>query len=97
MPTYISLLNFTDQGIKTIKESTDRLAKAKELAKAAGGEIKAFYLAMGQYDAVIISEAPSDQAFAAALLTIGSAGAVRTQTLRVFPENEYKDIIGSLP
>jgi uncharacterized protein with GYD domain len=83
--------------MKTIKEGPNRLAKAKELAKAAGGEIKAFYLAMGQYDAVVISEAPSDQAYAASLLTIGSGGAVRTQTLRVFPEDEYKEIIGSLP
>ena len=52
---------------------------------------------MGQYDAVVISEAPNDQAFAAALLTIGAGGAVRSQTLRVFPEIEYKEIIGSLP
>ncbi len=97
MATYITLMNFTDHGIKNIKESPNRLAKAKELAKAAGGEIKAFYLAMGQYDAVVISEAPNDQAFAAALLTIGSGGAIRSQTLRVFPEDEYKEIIGSLP
>ncbi len=97
MATYITLMNFTDQGIKNIKESPNRLNKAKEMAKAAGGELKAFYLALGQYDAVVISEAPNDQAFAAVLLAIGSAGAVRSQTLRVFPEEEYKEIIGSLP
>lgn len=97
MATYITLLNFTDQGIKDIKESPNRLAKAREMAKAAGGEIKAFYLAIGQYDAVVISEAPNDQAFAGALLTIGAGGAVRSQTLCVFPENEYQEIIASLP
>jgi uncharacterized protein with GYD domain len=97
MPTYISLLHFTQQGIEKIKESPARLDKAKAAVKAAGGEIKAYYLTMGQYDAVVISEAPSDEAYSKHILAIGAAGAVRTETLRAFTEPEYRKIIADLP
>ena len=97
MPTYISLMHYTQQGVEKIKESPARLDRAKAAAKAAGGEIKAFYLTMGQYDAVVIIEAPSDEAWAKSSLAIASAGAVRTETLRAFPEEEYRKIIAALP
>ena len=93
MPTYITLLKFTQQGIEKIKESPARLEKAKAAVKAAGGEMKAFYLTMGAYDAVAISEAPSNEAYAKTMLAIASAGAVRTETLCAFPEAEYRDIV----
>jgi uncharacterized protein with GYD domain len=60
MPTYITLLRWTQQGIQNIKESPARLDQAQEAIKAAGGELKAFYLTMGQYDGVAINEAPND-------------------------------------
>ena len=63
MPTYITLLTYTPQGIEKIKESPARLEKAKAAIKTAGGEMKAFYLTMGAYDAVAISEAPSNEAY----------------------------------
>lgn len=97
MPTYITLLRFTQQGIQHIKESPARLDRAKEAITAAGGELKAFYLTMGQYDAMAISDAPSDEAYARTILAIGSAGAIRTETLRAFPEEEYRRIIAALP
>jgi uncharacterized protein with GYD domain len=97
MPTYISLLRFTQQGIQNIKESPARLDRAKEAIKAAGGELKAFYLTMGQYDAVAISDAPNDEAYARTILAIGSAGAIRTETLRAFTEEDYRRIIAGLP
>jgi len=97
MPTYITLLNFTQEGIEKIKDGPARLDAAKAAAKAAGGELKAFYLVMGQYDAVVISEAPSDEAFAANILAIGMGGTIRTETLKAFPEAEYRKIIASLP
>jgi uncharacterized protein with GYD domain len=97
MPTYITILRWTQQGIQDIKESPARLDRAREAIKAAGGELKAFYLTMGQYDAVTISEAPNDEAYARTLLAIGSAGAVRTETLRAFPEEDYRKIIAALP
>jgi uncharacterized protein with GYD domain len=97
MPTYITLLHFTQQGIENIRESPARLDRAKGAVKAAGGELKEFYLTMGQYDAVVVSEAPSDEAYTTTILAIASAGAVSTETLRAFPEEEYRNIIAALP
>jgi len=97
MPTYITLIHFTQQGIEKIKEGPARLDRAKAAIKAAGGEIKAYYLTVGQYDAVAIGEAPSDEAYAKTMLAIASAGAIRTETLRAFSEEEYRKIIAALP
>ncbi|HLF25259.1 MAG TPA: GYD domain-containing protein [Anaerolineae bacterium] len=97
MPTYITLLRFTQQGVEKIKEGPARLERAKAAVKAAGGEMKAFYLTMGQYDAVVINEAPSDEAYAAVMLALGSAGAVRSETLRAFTEEQYNKIIAAIP
>ena len=97
MPTYITLTKFTQKGIENIKESPARLEKVKAAMKAAGGELKAFYLTMGHYDIVVVSEAPNDEAYAATMLAIGSAGAVRSETLKAFTEDEYKKIIAAIP
>ena len=97
MPTYITLLRYTQQGIEKMKDSPARLEKARKAMKAGGGEMKAFYLTMGQYDAVCIVEAPNDEAYTKTMLSIASAGAVRTETLRAFTEEEYRKIIASLP
>ena len=97
MNTYISLLSYTQKGVKNMKESPARLDAAKELFKSLGAELKAFYLAMGRYDAVVISEAPDDETATKAAMTIGSAGAIRTETFRVFTENEYRKLITELP
>ncbi len=97
MPTYITLVNYTQKGIENVKESPARLDKVKEAMKAAGGEFKAFYLTMGRYDMVVISEAPNDEAYTATMLAIGAAGAVRSETLKAFTEEEYRNIIASIP
>lgn len=97
MATYITLIRYTEQGIQNMKKSPERLEKAKEIIKAAGGELKAFYLTMGHYDAVAIGEAPSDEAYATTMLTVASAGAIRTETLRAFTEDEYRKIVSGLP
>jgi len=97
MPTYITLIRYTQQGVETMKESPARLDRAKEAVKAAGGELKAFYLTLGHYDALAISEAPSDEAYATTIMAIAAAGAVRTETLRAFTEDEYREIIAALP
>jgi len=96
MATYVSLIRYTDQGIRSIKESPARLDAAKKAFQAAGGEIKQFYLAMGKYDIVIISEGPSDEVAAAITLGLGSLGNIRTETMRVFPEAEFRKIVGSI-
>jgi uncharacterized protein with GYD domain len=97
MPTYISLIRFTQKGMETIKEGPKRLDAAKERFRAAGGELKAFYLVTGQYDAVAISELPNDEAVARLALANGSMGNIRTETLRAFTEDEYRKIIAALP
>lgn len=97
MATYITLVNFTKQGIVNIKESPKRLDAAKEAFKAFGAEMKDFYLAFGRYDVIMVTEAPNDEAVAKAALAIGSRGAVKTETFRVFNEDEYRKIIESLP
>ena len=80
-----------------MKESPARLKAAKELFKSLGAELKAFYLTMGRHDAVVISEAPDDETATKLAITIGSMGAVRTETLRAFKEDEYKQLIAELP
>jgi uncharacterized protein with GYD domain len=97
MPAYISLLNFTQQGIEKIKESPARLDKARQAFKAMGAELKAFYLVMGQYDAVVISEAPNDETVGKLVIMIGAQGNIRTETLRAFSEEEYRKMIAALP
>jgi uncharacterized protein with GYD domain len=97
MPTYVTLVRYTDQGIRNIKESPARLEAAKKAAKSAGAEIKSFYLALGSYDIVLTVDAPDDETAARLVLSIGTLGNVRTDTLRVFDETEFRKLIASLP
>lgn len=96
MSTYFILINWTDQGIKNIKDSPKRVDAAKTAMKAIGGEVKSFYMLQGKYDAALILEVPSDEALAKFLLKIGSLGNVRTTTLKAYPEAEYRNIISAL-
>jgi len=96
MATYISLTNWTDQGIRNVKDAPKRIEAARQMMKDAGGELKALYMTMGAYDVVVIAEAPSDDVVARFLLTVGGLGNVRTQTLRAFTEAETTSIISSL-
>ena len=97
MPTYISLIQYTQKGIEKIKESPARLDHARKGYEAAGGKIKDFFLVMGKYDIVIVAELPNDEAVAKLALTLGSSGNIRTQTMRAFNEAEYRKIVQSLP
>ncbi len=97
MPTYISLLRYTQQGVQNIKESPARLDAAKKAFQAMGAELKQWYLVMGQYDAVVVSEGPDDETAAKLALAIGAQGNIRTETLRAFTEEEYRKLIASLP
>ncbi len=97
MPTYVSLLRYTEQGIKNIKESPARLDSAKKAFQAAGGELKQFLLLMGQYDLLIVSEAPDDETAGKIALTLGSLGNVRTESFRAFTEGEFRKLVASLP
>jgi uncharacterized protein with GYD domain len=97
MATYISLIKFTQQGITSIKEGPARLDAGSDTLKSFGSELKAFYLTMGSYDIVAISEASDDASAAKVALAIGAAGNVTTETLRAFTEDEYREIVAALP
>jgi uncharacterized protein with GYD domain len=96
MPTYISLLSWTDQGIRNLKQAPDRARQAEQLAQQMGGKLTGVYLTMGQYDIVTIFEAPDDEAAARMLLTLGSQGNVRTTTLKAFSRDELERIVRSV-
>ncbi len=97
MANHIILVRWTEKGIENVKDSPNRLDAAKKAFQAAGAELKQFYLVQGQYDMVVISEAPDDETAAKVALAISSRGAVRTETLRAFTEDEYRKIIAALP
>lgn len=96
MATYISLANYTDQGIKAIKDAPKRVDKVKKLLKSKGCKLKAVYLTLGAYDLVSVIEAPDDQTAAQVALTIGGEGNIRTTTLRAFDEAELRKIVAGL-
>jgi uncharacterized protein with GYD domain len=96
MAIYIALANWTDHGIKNIKESPNRVDAAKALAKKYGCEWREFYMTMGSTDMVAILEAPNDEAMAAFGLALASGGSVRTTTLKAFSEDAYRKIVGAL-
>jgi uncharacterized protein with GYD domain len=96
MATFISLLNFTDQGIRNVKESPDRYEAFRAMAEKVGVKVKGFYYTIGHYDMVLIAEG-SDEAAMTALLKVGSLGNVRTATLRGFSVEEMRKMIGKMP
>ncbi len=92
MPTYISLVNLTEQGIKEVKNAPQRLQSFDTAAKEVGGRLIGFYLVLGQFDYVIITEAPDDQTAARLILGTIAQGSVRTQTMRAFPREEFEEL-----
>lgn len=90
------LVKWTEQGIRNIKESPQRLDVFKKAVEAAGGKVTGFYLTMGRYDLVVIVEFPSDQAATTVILRTASLGQVHTETLKAFPEEQYRDIIAKV-
>jgi len=96
MSTYIALLKWTQQGISKVGGSAKRLDAGRKAFKKAGVEIKDVYMTLGRCDLVCVIEAPDDEAYAKAILGLASLGNVSTETLKAFPEDQYRDIVGSL-
>lgn len=96
MPTYIVLGNYTDQGIRGIKDSVKRTENVKQLAKQAGATLKDTFWTLGQFDLVAIFEAPDDATMTAVGLSIAGRGNVRTQTLRAFSATEIQTVLGKV-
>jgi uncharacterized protein with GYD domain len=96
MPTYVTLIHYTEQGVKTFKNLPARLEETRKAGDAVGAKLLAFYLTMGQYDAIVLSEAPDDQTVAKLALAAAGRGNVRTETLRAFDEDEAKSLAAQL-
>ena len=96
MAKYILLVDWTEQGIRTVKDSPKRLDAARKLAETAGAKLGDFYMTMGGHDMVVHLEAPDDTTVAKFVLNLAGAGNVRTQTLKAFSEDEYRKILGGL-
>jgi uncharacterized protein with GYD domain len=97
MPTYVILMNLTEQGVKNIKEAPARIEASAKALEAAGGKMIGFYTVMGEYDYVAIVEGPSDQAALIQLMGLGAQGNVRTKTFKAFTREEYAEMIKKLP
>ena len=96
MPAYVTLFNWTEQGIKNVKETTQRAQAARAAWEAAGGRFIGIWWTQGQYDGVVIHETPDDETATRLLMTLGMTGNVRTTTLRAFSEEEAERIIQGL-
>jgi uncharacterized protein with GYD domain len=96
MGIYISLVNWTDQGIKSVKDSPARVDDARALAKKYGCEMKDFFMTIGAYDMVVMMEAPDDDAAAKFSLALASTGSVRTTTMKAFSEDAYRKIVAGI-
>ena len=93
MPVYVTLYKFTEQGVRNIKGSPKRVEKIKEEFKKAGAQVKEFYALMGQFDTMIIAEAPNKEVIARLNLMIDGTGNVTSQTMRAFNEQDWKKMV----
>ena len=97
MPTFLLSLNWTDQGIRAVKDAPKRAQAARELAGKVGVEIKEVYLTSGDNDLLVIVDAPNGENVAKFALMLGSQGNVRTRTVRAWPQAEFHKLISELP
>ena len=97
MATYISLVQFTDKGIRAANETTKRIADWAAKVQSMGVSIKQMYWTLGQYDQVCVFEAPDDETAASVLLSADILGNIRTQTLRAFTSAEMEKILAKIP
>jgi uncharacterized protein with GYD domain len=93
MPSYVTLINWTDQGVKNFKDTVDRYEAAQEALSKAGVSFREIYWTVGPYDLVGIVDAPDDESATAALLSVAGQGNIRTTTLRAFNPSEMRDVI----
>ncbi|MCH7984903.1 MAG: GYD domain-containing protein [Chloroflexi bacterium] len=96
MPTYISLLKYTQQGVKDIKNSPGRIEAARKAIEEVGGKLLSYHVTMGQYDGIAMLELADDKMAATFALGVGKLGNVSTETMRAFTEEEFGEIVGHL-
>jgi uncharacterized protein with GYD domain len=96
MPIYINLVSWTDQGIRNIKEAPQRIDAFRKTVESTGGKLIGFYVTMGKYDIVTIVDAPNDEAIANIALNTGSKGSIRTESMKTFTEQEFRNILAKM-
>ena len=97
MATYISLVQFTDKGIRAARQTTQRVAEWATKVQSKGVSIKQMYWTLGQYDQVCVFDAPDDETAASVLLAADMLGNIRTQTMRAFTTSEMEKILATVP
>jgi uncharacterized protein with GYD domain len=97
MPAYVTLFNFTEQGLKSIKGTVDRARAANEAAKGVGARFIGIWWLLGEYDGILIFEAPDEETATRQVIANGMLGNIRTKTMRAFSEEEMERIVGGLP
>ena len=96
MPTYVMLANWTEQGMRSINDSPKRIDAAKRSLEDMGGTFRSVYMTMGDYDLIMIYDAPDDAVAARFTLMLGKLGNVRTTSLKAFPEEAFRQIVNTL-
>ena len=96
VPTYIALLNYTQQGIQDINNSPSRVEAARTAIEEIGGKLVSFHVTMGRYDAIAVMELEDEQMAATVALGVGKLGNTTTETMRAFTEEEFAEIVGHL-
>ncbi|MBI4571295.1 MAG: GYD domain-containing protein [Chloroflexi bacterium] len=97
MATYVALSTLTDQGVRNMKDLSRRLQNAEQTFSQFGAQLREVYLLLGQYDYVVVAEAPDDETMARIALAIAGQGNVRTQTFRAFDRKEMMRVVEGLP
>lgn len=93
MTRYLTLINFTDEGIQAIEKTLTRAEEFAATVEAAGGKVLSQYWAVGEYDGCVVFETPDETTAAALLLSLGKQGHIRTRTLRVYDHDEFKQVL----
>ncbi|HJW89505.1 MAG TPA: GYD domain-containing protein [Anaerolineales bacterium] len=96
MPAYVTLFNWTEQGVKNLKDTTQRAQAARQMWEEAGGRFIGIWWTLGQYDGVVLHETPDDETANKLLMSVGMLGNIRTTTLRAFGEDEMERILGGM-
>ena len=97
MPSYITLWKYTQQGVANVRESPSRIDTIEEMFENMGGELQDFFMLMGQYDTITISEFPDDETAAQAILAVTEQGNVTSETLKAFSREEASELLEGLP
>lgn len=97
MPTYVLLISWTEQGVKSAKATVERAQYSQQLAQSMGGNLSTLYWTLGSYDIVGVAEMPDDESVTALAVAIASQGNVRTETLRAFSADEMERILQKVP